>query len=320
MAFTRPNILKDAAARDKYAQGVNLLKAEFTGPTTADFGIAGPVRQVSTYDLFVVWHYTAMSTFTPASQGDRNAAHRGPAFCPWHRFMLRQLELNLQRVLGDPNFGLPYWDWSADGQWPIAQQAQSRIWASNAMGGSGTPVTTGPFRFISGNSPGRPQGFRVRIETNLNGQLVQANRGLRRSLGTMAPRLPTRADVTSALALTPYDTPPWNTASSGFRNRLEGWPPPGGLHNRVHVWVGGDMLPSSSPNDPVFFMHHCNVDRLWEAWMVQHGRTYLPLQTAPASLNGHRINDAMASLVSPPMRIADVLDLSGLFVYDSLAP
>src|SRR6187401_1607499 len=158
MANVRPNIVKDASARQKYAKGVNLLKREFTGPTTASLGIPGPSRPVSTYDLFVVWHHTAMSTMTPPSQGDRNAAHRGPVFCPWHRFMLRQLELNLQRVLGNADFGLPYWDWAADGQRTPAQQRASKVWAADAMGGTGNPVTTGPFGFVASN----PATFRVR--------------------------------------------------------------------------------------------------------------------------------------------------------------
>ena len=65
MAITRPNLLTNAVARQKYAQGVNALKAEFTGPTTASLGIPGAPQPVSTYDLFVVWHHTAMSTMTP---------------------------------------------------------------------------------------------------------------------------------------------------------------------------------------------------------------------------------------------------------------
>jgi len=316
MAITRPNILTDPVTRKKYAQGVKLLKAEVTGPTTTSLGIAGPAQRVSTYDLFVVWHHTAMSTFTPPSQGDRNAAHRGPVFCPWHRFMLRQLELNLQRVLGDANFGLPYWDWAADGQKTPSQQTLSKVWAADAMGGSGSPVTTGPFAFNASD----PATFRVRIEANVNGQLVQTNHGLRRAIGVQAPRLPNKADTAGAVAMAPYDAPPWDTSSAGLRNRLEGWAAPAApaLHNRVHVWVGGDMLPSSSPNDPVFFMNHCNVDRIWEAWLTRHGRTYLPPQTAPASLKGHRINDAMASLVSAPMKPSDVLDMKSVYVYDSL--
>ena len=317
MTIKRANLLTDAGAREKYVRGVKLLKAEFTGPTTTSLGIAGPTQQVSTYDLFVVWHHAAMSTPTPSTQGDRNAAHRGPVFCPWHRFMLRQLELNLQRVLSDINFGLPYWDWASDGQKTPAQQKLSQLWAASAMGGSGSPVMTGPFGFQANG----PAAFRVRIEADVNGRLVQTNHGLRRTLGAQIARLPNKADVAGVVSLTPYDALPWSTSSAGFRNRLEGWalPAPPALHNRVHVWVGGDMLPSTSPNDPVFFMHHCNVDRIWEAWLTRNGRSYLPAQTAPSSLKGHRINDLMASLLSAPMKPADVLDMTAVYAYDSLA-
>src|SRR4051812_39027109 len=116
MAVTRPNFLSNLAVRQNFARGILLLKNEFTGPTTKQLGIPGPSRAVSTYDLFVVWHHLAMNTMTPTGQSDRNAAHSGPVFAPWHRFMLRQLELNFQRVLSDNSFGLPYWDWAADGE------------------------------------------------------------------------------------------------------------------------------------------------------------------------------------------------------------
>ena len=137
MAITRPNILTNAPARQQYVQGVNLLKNGFTGPSATSLGISGPSHPVSTYDLFVIWHHTAMSTMTPPTQGDRNAAHRGPVFCPWHRFMLRQLELNLQRVLNGNTFALPYWDWAADGQKTAALQKKSAYgrrmpWADQA--------------------------------------------------------------------------------------------------------------------------------------------------------------------------------------------
>lgn len=316
MAVTRFNILTNPSVRQQYIQGVMLLKQEFTGPTTASLGIAGPSRPVSTYDLFVVWHHTAMSTLTPPTQGSRNAAHRGPVFCPWHRFMLYQLELNFQRVLNDTEFGLPYWDWAADGEGSAAEQRRSALWAANALGGSGSPVRTGPFRYNAADS----NSFRVRIQANVNGQLVQVNRGLRRALGSQISTLPTIANTQGAMAMTPYDTAPWDTSSLGFRNRLEGWAPPAApaLHNRVHVWVGGDMLPSSSPNDPVFYLNHCNVDRLWEAWLTQYGRSYVPPQSAPSALRGHRINDQMDSLISPPMRPAEMLDMRSIYTYETL--
>ncbi len=42
---------------------------------------------------------------------------------------------------------------------------------------------------------------------------------------------------------------------------LEGTP-----HNNVHVSVGGDMLTFMSPLDPIFWLHHANVDRVWTEW------------------------------------------------------
>lgn len=320
MSVTRPNVLNDATARQKYCDGVKRLKNEFTGPTTQDVGIGGPSQPVSTYDLFVIWHVNAMMTPTPANGNPegRNAAHRGPVFFPWHRFMLRQLELNLQRVLGDQNFGLPYWDWAADGEGSPEDQLNSLLWSADGIGGSGDPITTGPFVF----DPNDDSSFRVRIDTDSNGNLEQVNRGVARALGEdrAAPTLPNKTDTANALQSTPYDASPWGVSSAGFRNLVEGWPDGPALHNRVHVWVGGDMSPASSPNDPVFFLNHCNVDRIWEAWMQApgNGRVYLPNQSAPNSLKGHRINDQLSSLISAPTTPADVLDSSAQYVYDSL--
>jgi tyrosinase len=49
-----------------------------------------------------------------------------------------------------------------------------------------------------------------------------------------------------------------------FQQRLEF------LHNSVHLAVGGDMKTSASPADPIFWLHHANVDRLWTEWQKQH--------------------------------------------------
>jgi tyrosinase len=330
MAAIRENILVSATARDKYIRGVKLLKNEFPGPTTSSLGIGGPSQPVSTYDLFVVWHHGAMTTFTPPTQSDRNAAHRGPVFLPWHRFMLLQLEMNLQRVLGnDMTFGLPYWDWARDGELPAVRQEQAAIWGADYMGGSGSPVTTGPFAF----DPSDSDSWRVRVTASVNGQLIQANRGLRRQLGASVQglpkpnRLPRKAHTAAALAEPTYDLDPWNTSSEGFRNLTEGWQDhpqisPPSLHNRVHVFIGGDMSPSTSPNDPVFYLNHCNVDRIWESWMrpspAGHGRVYVPAQSESASLQGHRINDTLNSLLSGSTTPGEMLDITNSYSYDTL--
>jgi tyrosinase len=83
------------------------------------------------------------------------------------------------------------------------------------------------------------------------------------------------------------------------------------------------MGPSTSPNDPVFYLNHCNEDRIWEAWMQQppagHGRVYVPRQSASAALRGHRLNDTLNSLLSGSTTPAQMLNVNRLYTYDSLA-
>jgi tyrosinase len=312
MAVVRRNIVTDTAARKTFVDGVHALKREFLGTTTADLGIAGPAQQVSTYDLFIVWHHLAMGRLTPPSQGDRNAAHSGPAFLPWHRLMLILFELQLQRVLGDDQAALPYWDWASDGDLPSGQQTQTPLWTINGIGGSGSPVADGPFR---------ESEYSIRIESGPTGRLRQTDRGLARDLGADVGSLPTSAHVKTVLNQTGYDASPWDRSTMRLRNRLEGWQPnPPRMHNRVHVWVGGDMAPATSPNDPVFYLNHCNVDRIWESWMTPDRRTYAPPQSAPSTLAGHRLDDALYSvLVRRTVTPADMLDASSFYSYAALA-
>lgn len=312
MAVIRQNAVTNPDALTAYTAGVLALKAEFLGPTTADLGIAGPAQPVSTYDLFTAWHHLAMGRFTPPTQGDRNAAHSGPAFLPWHRLMMILLELNLQRVTNDDTLGLPYWDWAADGDTDPATQPHAALWQPDGIGGTGTPVTDGPFT---------PDKYRVKIEAASLVELRATDRGLWRNLGGDVDSLPTSDEVKTTLDTTPYDDVPWDRTSRSMRCMLEGWTPPS-MHNKVHNWVGGlpsDMGGATSPNDPVFYLHHCNVDRIWEGWMSRHGRTYEPPQTASPDLAGHRIDDPLYSiLVQTLVTPAQMLDASAFYSYDTL--
>jgi hypothetical protein len=56
-----------------------------------------------------------------------------------------------------------------------------------------------------------------------------------------------------------------------FQSALENGP-----HNAVHREVGGDMNSVASPTDPIFYMHHANVDRIWYEWQENH-----PAQNPP---------------------------------------
>lgn len=48
------------------------------------------------------------------------------------------------------------------------------------------------------------------------------------------------------------------------------------IHDLVHVDVGGDMADiTTAAFDPIFWLHHCNVDRLMAMYQASHPNTYL---------------------------------------------
>ncbi|MFE0063020.1 tyrosinase family protein [Streptomyces sp. NPDC059003] len=245
------------------------------------------------YDSFVSTHNEFIMNDT--DNGDR-VGHRSPSFLPWHRQFLIQFEQALQSV--DPSVTLPYWDWTTD-RTPAAS-----LWAPDFLGGTGRSrdgqVTEGPFAAVTNI-------WRINIR-------VDDRDFLRRSLGANGYQLPTRAEVDSVLAMPTYDAPPWNSASDGFRNHLEGWRGVN-LHNRVHVWVGGHMATGASPNDPAFWLHHAYVDKLWTQWQNRHPNSpYLPVSGTPDVVDLH---DTMRPWgdVTP----ADMLDHRRYYTYDTAA-
>ncbi len=257
------------------------------------------LKKEGRYDEYVHYHHAVMipTTFPyePKDANYRNGAHRGPAFLPWHREFLMQVEADLRTV--DSSISIPYWDWTADAA--LDDPTSAPVWGEDLMGGNGVEsdnwrVATGPFAYSKGNWP---------IPEHHDGP------ALRRRFGGTLPTLPTAEDLTLAMRESFYDTPNFNSGpfTVGFRNRLEGWvtqrgdsrvkTPGSQLHNRVHLWVGGSMEPMTSPNDPVFFLHHCFIDKVWADWQaVQRERNpqasphYAPEEGGPA---GHNLGDEL---------------------------
>lgn len=63
---------------------------------------------------------------------------------------------------------------------------------------------------------------------------------------------------------TTFNTILGDTNFFSFSNQVEGQP-----HNNAHVQIGQDMVTGGSPNDPVFWVHHCMVDYCWYKWNVE---------------------------------------------------
>lgn len=82
-----------------------------------------------------------------------------------------------------------------------------------------------------------------------------------------AKHLAHKGDVTAAMSMVSF---------TAFQRTLEG-----AVHGSVHNAVGGNMATGSSPSDPLFWLHHANLDRLWAEWQAkpEHATDNPPNQT-----------------------------------------
>lgn len=82
-------------------------------------------------------------------------------------------------------------------------------------------------------------------------------------------------DVTGALSLDAFADDVVNFqrgSGNAFESKLETAP-----HNPVHDIIGGAMSNLRfSPADPIFYLHHANIDRLWAAWVAAGNGRQMP--------------------------------------------
>jgi tyrosinase len=255
------------------------------------------LKRMGAYDKYVTLH---AKYFAADGESGLRMAHMAPTFFPWHRQFLLTFERELQGL--DAGVTIPYWDWTVD------RTAKSALWSADFMGGNGRDsdgqVMTGPFAYGTGNWP---ITYGVTAEKYLTRSLGRPDRPI---------ALPTGSELSGALTMGTYDTAPWNSApaTKGFRNKFEGWtvsPEKGGyLHNRVHQWVGGHMTGGTSPNDPVFWLHHAFVDLIWVRWQRKHPHAgYLPAKPLGAKDPQHgrvmSLTEAMPPFGVKPSALLD---------------
>ena len=174
-------------------------------------------------------------------------------FLPWHRAYTAMYERVVRKLTGNKSFAMPYWDWTAN---PLMPEV-----------------------FLS---PKTPDG-----KTNW---LFNSDQGFQR---TWPPKTPMPDEIVGPAVLKRILNAPtyeafgttrnpnqnnldmkWVVAGGGRQGTLEATP-----HNMVHNNVGGWMPSASSPRDPLFFMHHSNIDRIWALWNLNHANSKDPLWT-----------------------------------------
>ncbi len=184
--------------------------------------------------------------------------HTRPSFLPWHRAFVLSFERHLQVI--DQSVTVPYWHFD---------QPSPNIFSPDFMGG--TPNSVGRV-VLSSTNPltdwkifGTPGIIRAPLFNT-------ATSGAQ----SLEPLLTPVRNETSVLALGP-----------GFIdfNDMEFDP-----HNSTHrsFSTGPLRSPPTATQDPLFFLLHSNIDRLWAKWQLARNlyntsdtNTYSP-QPAPA--------------------------------------
>lgn len=178
-----------------------------------------------------------------------NIIHGVGEFLPWHRYYMRLHEHLLQTECNYTG-AQPYWDEQRDATLS-ASVADASVWGddeqlsfgTNGRGGDGC-VVDGPF-----------------ANTTLH---------LSQEWGV--------ANYTSYCLSRDFTDENWVYANTTYSdacfakaNYSDVWScwskyP----HISAHASVGGTMLDqAASPGDPIFFLHHTNLDRLWWEWQAQ---------------------------------------------------
>jgi tyrosinase len=162
-------------------------------------------------------------------------------FLPWHRAYLLYFEKALIDQAGpDAKIGLPWWDWTSPTSHTIGVPT---AFSQPAVDGRFNPLSQALIYAPSANPP--------------------IWRWTRRFPGD--PRwLPSSALVESLLNHSQF---------RDFSIQLED------VHDYVHGWaggnngaVGGDMGNlGTAAWDPLFWSHHCTIDRIWYMWQLRQG-------------------------------------------------
>jgi hypothetical protein len=194
------------------------------------------------------WYYQAAIHGTSDVDNDlhifNTCQHGSYFFLAWHRMYLYWFERILRQASGNPNLALPYWNYSS----PNERQL--------------------PLPFVNPNDSSNPLYTPLR-----EGGLNQPDAG--------RAALPDGAvSYDAAFCFSNFTAPEGSCASFGGQY-IDGIvqdasPPYGALeaspHQQIHTYIGGLMgTVVTAAQDPIFWMHHANIDRLWELWLAQGG-------------------------------------------------
>jgi tyrosinase len=335
--YTRANAWNDGGAFDNtdllwYAKGVGAMQARQLNDPSSWWFFAAIHGEYVTTSGFPGWGSLPAPPPVPATPQPSTSVsdqywdqcqHQSWYFLPWHRGYLLALEAQVRADvinLGGPStWALPYWNYLGPGEEFNIPPAFTQ---QNLPDGSSNPLYVaaryGPDGDGSIYVP-TPAGIQQHPDDPnfVNGAVTQ---------DCMSNDLYTGNDA--------------NTPPPGFGGPETGFSHGGGTsgnlennpHNLVHVYVGGNSPdgqtyglmsdPGLAGLDPIFYLHHANIDRMWAVWNQNPANTNptdLNWLNGPAAIGEHEFVMPMpdgSSWVYTPQQMSSLSQLN--YTYDSL--
>ncbi len=272
-----------------YAKGVGrMMERALNDPKSWWFYAAIHGEYVSpenTETTFPGWQFIDGPPNVPSNplpdQADRlkfwnQCQHQSWYFLPWHRGYLIALEAQLRDDIifleGPKDWALPYWDYlggayASQYPMPAAFAAQTFDNSPNPLyvkrrygpDGDGNNVFI-PTASAMSAKPNDPNFIAKQVNYDYLGNTIFTGTDSHTKLpGFGGPQ-----------------TPFFHGGDNQPSGNLENIP-----HNNVHIYVGGADTgalnldtgnvglmtdPGIAALDPIFYLHHCNIDRLWDIW------------------------------------------------------
>ncbi len=133
---------------------------------------------------------------------------------------------------------------------------------------SSEPKFTLPYwNYTDAGSRALPVQFRQQNDTTWK-SLYRVSRNPGANAGTPIDKVPNAVPINLNAMKSPLYQE--TEADAGFCANLDNAP-----HGSVHVDVGNDRGMGQVPwaaNDPIFWLHHCNIDRIWASWNKAGGK------------------------------------------------
>ncbi|EEQ84436.2 tyrosinase [Blastomyces dermatitidis ER-3] len=275
-------------------------------------------------------------------------------FLAWHRYFVWAYEKALREECGYHGAS-PYWEWGYD----VHDPEKSAVFDGSAysLGSNGAPLADRAPTYRPAPPPPLPQTEGHDFPAGTGGGCVMYGpfSDLTTNLGPVAmpggdlnnplrynPRCLMR-DMNALIGqhYTAFNWSTWTIEESkdidGFQSRLAGLPGNQGskhdplnffgVHGGGHLFLGGmtgqhsDFY--SSPQEPAFFLHHGQIDRLWSIWQwldIKERRDAiygtLTLANIPPTRNGTLDDIIDVGPLAPPVSVREVMStIDGPFCY-----